>query len=225
MGAQKEHLRKEAIHRGMKEIGEYSDEGKSGKNIKGRPEFQRMLTDIRTKKDDVDYVLVFKLSRLDFFASSSTIAHAIMTYIVGNNGKRKFIRIQLSENINEKSEAYANWYRVITEIDKECIRRSWVKIKDESLLTILRLDTSFRVLKYDSTNMKNVSYNPAEYEPSLLRTLTDNVKEDRTPENFPFQVMLDLGVLLSSKIEQTVIHGKKVFNVADVFLLLSSIRM
>ncbi len=61
--AQKERLRKEAGHRGMKVVGEYSDEGKSGKNIKGRPEFQKMLNDIKDGKDKVDYVLVFKLSR------------------------------------------------------------------------------------------------------------------------------------------------------------------
>lgn len=80
------------------------------------------------------------------------------------------------------------------------------------------LDTGFRVLKLDSTNMKDVYYNPAEYEMSFFDTLADNIKEDRTPEDLLFQVMLDLGVLLSSKIEETTISGKKVFNVADGFL-------
>ena len=80
------------------------------------------------------------------------------------------------------------------------------------------LDTGFRVLKCDTSNMKEVYYNPAEYEASLFSSLEDNIKEDRTPEDLLFQVMLDLGVLLSSKIEETTIAGKKVFNVADGFL-------
>lgn len=80
------------------------------------------------------------------------------------------------------------------------------------------LDTGFRVLKLDSTNMKDVYYNPADYELSLFDNLADNIKEDRTPEDLLFQVMLDLGVLLSSKIEESTISGKKVFNVADGFL-------
>ena len=81
-----------------------------------------------------------------------------------------------------------------------------------------KLDIGFRVLKCDTSNMKEVYYNPAEYEASLFSSLEDNIKEDRTPEDLLFQVMLDLGVLLSSKIEETTIAGKKVFNVADGFL-------
>ena len=80
------------------------------------------------------------------------------------------------------------------------------------------LDVGFRVLKLDSSNMKDVYYNPADYEMSLFESLADNIKEDRTPEDLLFQVMLDLGVLLSSKIEENIIDGKKVFNVADGFL-------
>lgn len=83
---------------------------------------------------------------------------------------------------------------------------------------VKKLDTGFRVLKLDSTNMKDVYYNPADYELSLFDSLADNIKEDRTPEDLLFQVMLDLGVLLSSKIEESIIAGKKVFNVADGFL-------
>ena len=81
------------------------------------------------------------------------------------------------------------------------------------------LDIGFRVLKCDSSNMKDVYYNPAEYEQSLFCSLEDNIKEDRTPEDLLFQVMLDLGVLLSSKIEETTIAGKKVFNVEDNYLI------
>ena len=89
-------------------------------------------------------------------------------------------------------------------------------IKD---LCIDNLDTGFRVLKLDSTNMKDVYYNPEEFEATLFDSLEDNIKEDRTPEDLLFQVMLDLGILLSSKIEETEIAGKKVFNVADNFLI------
>ena len=80
------------------------------------------------------------------------------------------------------------------------------------------LDIGFRVLKCDTSNMKDVYYNPDDYEISMFDQLTDNIKEDRTPEDLLFQVMLDLGILLSSKIEETAIGGCKVFNVADGFL-------
>ena len=74
-------------------------------------------------------------------------------------------------------------------------------------------------MKCDSSNMKDVYYNPDQYEPSLFSKLQDNIKEDRTPEDLLFQVMLDLGVLLSGKIEETTIAGKKVFNVEDNYLI------
>ena len=86
-------------------------------------------------------------------------------------------------------------------------------------MTAQDLDTGFRVLKCDSSNMKDVYYNPAEIDISMFDNLVDNIKDDRTPEDLLFQVMLDLGVLLSSKIEETVIAEKKVFNVADGFLI------
>ena len=155
---------------------------------------------------------------MDFFSGSATTAHALMEYNAENNGKRKFIMVQLNESINEKSEAYKNGYRDITEIGKKRLTIAGAKIKEESPLTTADLDTGFRVLKLDSTNMKDVYYNPADYELSLFDNLEDNIKEDRTPEDLLFQVMLDLGVLLSSKIEESTIGGKKVFNVADGFL-------
>ena len=155
---------------------------------------------------------------MDFFSGSATTAHALMEYNAENNGKRKFIMVQLNESINEKSEAYKNGYRDITEIGKKRLTIAGAKIKEESPLTTADLDTGFRVLKLDSTNMKDVYYNPADYELNLFDTLADNIKEDRTPEDLLFQVMLDLGVLLSSKIEDSIIGGKKVFNVADGFL-------
>lgn len=156
---------------------------------------------------------------LDFFSGSATTAHAVMQLNAEDSGHRKFIMVQLPEETDEKSEAYKAGYKNICEIGKERIRRAGAKIKEESPLTTGDLDTDFRVLKLDSSNMKDVYYNPAEYTPSMFDTLADNIKEDRTPEDLLFQVMLDLGVLLSSKIEESTIAGKKVFNVADGFLV------
>ena len=155
---------------------------------------------------------------LDFFSGSATTAHAVMQLNAEDGGNRKFIMVQLPEETDEKSEAYKAGYKNICEIGKERIRRASAKIKEESPLTTADLDTGFRVLKLDSSNMKKVYYNPDDYELSMFESLADNIKSDRTPEDLLFQVMLDLGVLLSSKIEESNIGGKKVFNVADGFL-------
>ena len=180
---------------------------------------------------------------LDFFSGSATTAHAVMQLNAEDGGNRKFIMVQIPEKTDEKSEAYKAGYKNICEIGKERIRRAGKQIMqsvtsgvgnlkgqgwgcgmpstqsewDYAIKNIL--DIGFRVLKCDSSNMKDVYYNPADYEQSLFSTLEDNIKEDRTPEDLLFQVMLDLGILLSSKIEETVIDGKKVFNVADGFLI------
>ena len=172
-------------------------------------EFIKILLQISTSDDD--YVL-------DFFSGSATTAHTVMQYNADAESTRKFILVQLPEETDEKSEAYKAGYKNICEIGKERIRRAGAKIKEESPMTTTNLDIGFRVLKLDSTNMKDVYYNPADYELNLFDTLADNIKEDRTPEDLLFQVMLDLGVLLSSKIEESNIGGKKVFNVADGFL-------
>ena len=156
---------------------------------------------------------------LDFFSGSATTAHAVMQLNAEDGGHRKFIMVQLPEVTDEKSEAYKAGYKTICEIGKERIRRAGKKIKEDSPLTTQDLDIGFRVLKCDTSNMKEVYYNPAEYEASLFSHLEDNIKEDRTPEDLLFQVMLDLGVLLSGKIEETTIAGKKVFNVEDNYLI------
>lgn len=162
---------------------------------------------------------------LDFFSGSATTAHAVMQLNAEDGGHRKFIMVQLPEKCDEKSEAYKAGYKTICEIGKERIRRAGKKIREEnadnsSLLTPnSKLDTGFRVLKCDTSNMKDVYYNPAEYEVNMFSRLEDNIKEDRTPEDLLFQVMLDLGVLLSSKIEESTIAGKKVFNVEDNYLI------
>ncbi len=156
---------------------------------------------------------------LDFFSGSATTAHAVMQLNAEDGGNRKFIMVQLPEETNEKSEAFKAGYKNICEIGKERIRRAGKKIIDENPLLADKLDTGFRVLKLDSSNMKDVYYNPADYVPSMFESLADNIKEDRSAEDLLFQVMLDLGVLLSSKIEETEIAGKKVFSVADGFLI------
>lgn len=161
--------------------------------------------------DDEDCII------MDFFAGSSTTAHATMNYNAENNGKRKFIMVQLPEETDEKSEAFKAGYKNICEIGKERIRRAAKKIAEEN--PEAKFDGGFRVLKLDSTNMKDVYYNPSEFQPTLLDSLADNIKEDRTPEDLLFQVMLDLGILLSSKITESEIGGKKVFNVEDNYLI------
>jgi len=156
---------------------------------------------------------------MDFFSGSATTAHAVMQLNAEDGGHRKLIMVQLPEKCDEKSEAYKAGYKTICEIGKERIRRAGAKIKEEAGLAAQNLDTGFRVLKCDTSNMKDVYYNPAEYEVNMFSRLEDNIKEDRTPEDLLFQVMLDLGVLLSSKIEETTIAGKKVFNVEDNYLI------
>ncbi len=163
---------------------------------------------IATNKDDLV---------LDFFSGSATTAHAVMQLNAQDDGDRKFIMVQLPEETEEKSEAYKAGYNNICEIGKERIRRAAKKIVEEN--PEAKFDGGFRVLKCDSSNMKDVYYNPVEYELSLFTRLEDNIKADRSPEDLLFQVMLDLGVLLSSKIEDTTIAGKKVFSVEDNYLI------
>ena len=153
---------------------------------------------------------------LDFFSGSATTAQAVMQLNAQDGGNRKYIMVQFPEETEEKSEAYKAGYRNICEIGKERIRRAGKKIKEE---TGKNIDYGFRVLKCESSNMKEVYYTPEETEISLFDTLTDNIKEDRAPEDLLFQVMLDLGVELSSSIEETTIGGKKVFSVADGYLI------
>ena len=157
---------------------------------------------------------------LDFFSGSATTAHAVMQLNAEDGGHRKFIMVQLPEKTDEKSEAYKAGYKNICEIGKERIRRAGRKIKEDAGLTApADLDTGFRCLRLDDSNMKPVYYTPNEVSQQDLFSLVDNVKPDRTPEDLLFQVMLDLGVLLSSPIEVKEIAGKKVFNVAEGFLM------
>ncbi len=154
---------------------------------------------------------------LDFFSGSSTTAHAVMQLNAETGSKRRFIMVQIPEETGEKSEAYKAGYKTICEIGKERIRRAAKKIAEENPDS--KFDGGFRVLKCDTSNMKDIYYSPSEFDMNLLDMMADNIKEDRTPEDLLFQVMLDLGVELSSKIEETTIGGKKVFDVADGFLI------
>lgn len=156
---------------------------------------------------------------LDFFSGSATTAHAVMQLNAEDGGKHKFIMVQLPEECDAKSEAFKAGYKNICEIGKERIRRAGNKIKSDNPLTTQDLDIGFRVLKCDSSNMKDVYYTPNEYTSGLFDALADNIKEDRTPEDLLFQVMLDLGVLLSSKIEAIEIGGKHVFNVENGYFM------
>lgn len=148
---------------------------------------------------------------LDFFSGSATTAHATYKYMSESGDNIKYIMVQLPEILDEKSKAYKDGYKTICDIGKERIRRAGESIEG--------IESGFRVLKLDSSNMKDVYYNPSEIQQQTLFDTTENIKEDRTPEDLLFQVMLDLGVLLSSKIEETEIAGKKVFNVDDGFLV------
>lgn len=156
---------------------------------------------------------------LDFFSGSATTAHAVMKLNAEDGGRRKFIMVQLPEVTDEKSEARKAGYNTICEIGKERIRRAGTKIKEEAGLQGQGLDTGFRVLKLDSSNMEDVFYTPDKFDPSLLDSLVDNIKADRSGEDLLFQVMLDLGIELSAKIERKEIAGKEVFSVDDDYLL------
>jgi adenine-specific DNA-methyltransferase len=143
---------------------------------------------------------------LDFFSGSATTAHAVMQLNAEDGGKRKFIMVQLPELCDENSEAYKAGYKNICEIGKERIRRAGKKIKEDNKDKpgIENLDIGFRVLKLDSSNMKDVYYTPEEYAQMSfnLEGFMDNIKPDRTEEDLLFQVMLDLGIPLSAKIRQ-----------------------
>ena len=156
---------------------------------------------------------------LDFFSGSATTAHAVMQLNAEDGGNRKFIMVQLPELTDEKSEAYKAGYKNICEIGKERIRRAGKKIREENADKegIDKLDTGFRVLKLDSGNMEDVYYTPQEFDGQSL--FNENVKPDRSSEDLLFQVMLDLGIELSAKIETRQMAGKNVHFVDGNYLI------
>ena len=199
------HLNKYGVS-DLQEIGlnKYFDYPKPVSLVK---EFAQGVTIL--SKNDKDIIL-------DFFSGSATTAHAVMQLNAEDGGNRKFIMVQLPEATDEKSEAYKAGYKNICEIGKERIRRAGKKIKSEHPEE-KDLDIGFRVLKLDSSNMENVYYTPSEFNERDL--FEDNIKPDRTEEDLLFQTMIDLGIELSARIEQTQIAGKTVWNVSDGYLM------
>lgn len=154
---------------------------------------------------------------LDFFSGSASTAHAVMKMNAEKQKHCPFIMVQLPEHISEKKKEQG--YETVCEIGKERIRRAGKKIKEESPLTTQNLDTGFRVLKLDSTNMQDIYYSPKDISQADLFSQVDNVKPDRTGEDLLFQVMLELGATLDSKIETTTVAGKTIYNVAEGYLV------
>ena len=159
-----------------------------------------------TKDDDIV---------LDFFSGSATTAHATMQLNSEDGGHRKFIMVQLPESCDEKSETFKAGYKNICEIGKERIRRAGQRIKEENPLTTLDLDTGFRVLKIDDSNMTDVYYNPSEYSQDLLSSLESNIKPDRTDLDLLFGCLLDWGLPLSLPYSSEEIDGCTVHDYND----------
>ena len=169
---------------------------------------QRLLTLANLKDDSIV---------LDFFSGSASTAHAVMKMNVEKDKHCSFVMVQLPEHISEKKKKQG--YETVCEIGKERIRRAGKKIKEESPSTTQDLDTGFRVLKLDSTNMQDIYYSPKDISQADLFSQVDNVKPDRTGEDLLFQVMLELGATLDSKIETTTVAGKTIYNVAEGYLV------
>lgn len=165
---------------------------------------------------------------LDFFSGSATTAHAVMQLNAEDGGNRQFIMVQLPEKTGEQSEAFKAGYQTIADIGKERIRRAGTKIKaeaerknaenKESLFddeSEIPLDTGFRVLKIDTSNMKDVYYAPDATAQADLLDAVSHIKEDRSDEDLLFQILLDWGVNLSAEIRRETIAGKNVWFVAE----------
>lgn len=147
---------------------------------------------------------------LDFFSGSATTAHAVMQLNAEDGGKRKFIMVQLPEETDEKSEAFKAGYKNICEIGKERIRRAGEKIKEEAGLNGQDLDIGFRVLKLDSSNMKDIYYSADEYDQGMLENMQSNTKEDRTDLDLLFGCLVDWGLELDKPYTTKEINGHKV---------------
>ena len=169
----------------------------------------------------IDYILqIVALNKgdvvLDFFSGSATTAHAVLKRNADDSCNRRYIMVQLAEQTSKESEAYKAGYKNICEIGKERIRRAGKKIKEEHP-EAKDLDTGFRVLKLDSSNMQDVYYTPSEFNDQKL--FDDNIKPDRTEGDLLFQTMIELGIELSAKIEKRSIAGKTVWSVSDGYLM------
>ncbi len=152
---------------------------------------------------------------LDFFSGSATTAHSVMELNAEDNGNRKYIMVQLPEKCNESNVASKNGYSTISEIGKERIRRAGRKIKEDYSLTLANLDTGFRVMKLDDSNMNDVYYNPEEYSQDLLSMMESNVKSDRSDLDLLFGCLLEWGLPLSLPYSSEKIDGCTVHNYND----------
>lgn len=179
-------------------------------NLFTNPKPTKLLRHLITISNCSDHSIV-----LDFFSGSATTAHATMQLNAEDGGHRKFIMVQLPELCDEKSEAFKAGYKNICEIGKERIRRAGKKIKEESPLTTQDLDTGFRVLKIDDSNMTDVYYNPSEYSQDLLSSLESNIKPDRTDLDLLFGCLLEWGLPLSLPYSSEVIDGCTVHDYND----------
>lgn len=159
----------------------------------------------------LEYIIELGSSRdaivVDFFAGASTTAHAVMKKNAEDGGNRRFVMVQLPEQCAADSEAFKAGYKTIAEVSKERIRRAGINIKRNSP----QVDTGFRVLKIETSNMADVYYAPDAMEKINLDLFVDNIKADRTPEDLLFQVMLDWGVDLALPITKQAMHGKDVY--------------
>ncbi|MGF1452491.1 MAG: site-specific DNA-methyltransferase, partial [Opitutales bacterium] len=207
---------------------EYSDKLSSVYELDGRlgaydlrdlfPELRKTFTNpkpLRLLSHLASFVLEKNDIILDFFAGSSTTAHAVMQLNAEDGGNRRFIMVQLPEACDEKSEAFKAGYPTIAEISKERIRRAGKKIKEENATNAATLDTGFRVLKVDTSNVKDIYYTPDQIKQDELTLHIDHIKEGRSAEDLLFQVMLDWGVDLSLPVTPETILGKQVYFVDD----------
>lgn len=184
-----------------------------GKKIFDNPKSVQLLSRIisfATQDDDCTI--------LDFFSGTATTAHAVMEMNAKTGTHKKFIMVQIQEPTDAKSEAYKAGFKNICEIGKERIRKAAALIK--KTYPEASFDSGFRVLKLDTSNMQQVWYTPAEYVAKDLFELTvDNIKPDRTDGDLLFQTMLELDCPLSSRLESFTINGKKVYSIADGYIM------
>jgi adenine-specific DNA-methyltransferase len=165
-------------------------------------------------KNDKEHIV------LDFFSGSATTAHAVLQINADDTGNRKFIMVQIAEQIDQNENIYSSGYKTIAEIGKERIRRAGEKIKEDNIDKegIEDLDIGFRAFKVDSSNMKDVYFNPDETNQTNILDLASNIKDGRTDEDLLFMVLLSWGIDLSAKIEKKEIAGKDVYFVDDNYL-------
>jgi adenine-specific DNA-methyltransferase len=202
----------------FKEVG-HSQEGAQelvslmgDKGVFDGPKPQRLMERLLTLANLDDDSIV-----LDFFSGSGSMGHAIMKFNAEKDKHCKFILVQLPEETDDKAKKAG--YETICQIGEERIRRAGKKVKEEAGLHGQDLDIGFRVLKLDSSNMENVFYTPEDFDEQTLFNTVDNVKPDRTPLDLLFQVMPELDIELSAKIEEKDVNGKKVFFVDGTYLI------